>query len=59
MIKCHSEYNHPRVQIKKKYALMRQFKDFKVSLIQYYLQQLRDDPSIAKTMPPLLKMLAH
>ena len=59
MIKCHSEYNQPRVQIKKKYALIRQFKDFKVSLVQYYLQQLRDDPSIAKTMPPLLKMLPY
>ena len=59
MIKCHSEYNHPRVQTKKKYPLIRQFKDFKVSLIQYYLQQLRDDPSIAKKMPPLLKMLAY
>ena len=29
MIKCHSDYNHPRVQVKKKYALIRQFKDFK------------------------------
>ena len=38
MIKCHTEYNDPRAQIKKKYALIHQFKDFKVSLIQYYLQ---------------------
>ena len=53
IIKYHSNYNHPRVQVKKKYALIRQFKDFKESLVQYYLQQIRDDPSIAKTMPPL------
>ena len=58
MIKCHSDYNDPRVQIKKKYALMRQFKDFKECLIKYYLQQLRDDPSIAKAMPALHEMLA-
>ena len=57
MIKCHTEYNHPRVQVKKKYALIRQFKDFKESLVQYYLQQIRDDPSIAKTMPPLHEIL--
>ena len=57
MIKCHTEYNHPRVQVKKKYALIRQFKDFKESLVQYYLQQIRDDPSIAKTMPPLNEIL--
>ena len=57
MIKCHTEYNHPRVQVKKKYALIRQFKDFKESLVHYYLQQIRDDPSIAKTMPPLHEIL--
>ena len=57
MIKCHTEYNHPRVQVKKKYPLIRQFKDFKESLVQYYLQQIRDDPSIAKTMPPLHEIL--
>ena len=37
IIKYHSNYNHPRVQVKKKYALIRQFKDFKESLVQYYL----------------------
>ena len=58
MIKCHSDYNYPRVQVKKKYALIRKFKDFKESLIQYYLQQIRDDPSIAKSMPALHEMLA-
>ena len=57
MIKCHTEYNHPRVQVKKKYALIQQFKDFKESLVQYYLQQIRDDPSVAKTMPPLHEIL--
>ena len=57
MIKCHTEYNHPRVQVKKKYTLIRQFKDFKESSVQYYLQQIRDDSSIAKTMPPLHEIL--
>ena len=57
MIKCHTEYNHPRVEANKKYALIRQFKDFKESLVQYYLQQIRHDPSIAKTMPPLHEIL--
>ena len=37
IIKYHSNYNHPRVQVKKKYALICQFKDFKESLVQYYL----------------------
>ena len=50
MIKCHSDYNHPRVQVKKKYALK--------SLIKYYLQQIRDDTSIAKSMPALHETLA-
>ena len=57
MIKCHTEYNHPRVQVERKRALIPQFKDFKESLVQYYLQQIHDDPSIAKTMPPLYKTL--
>ena len=57
MIKCHTEYNHPRVQVKKKYTLILQFKDFKESSVQYYLQQIRDDSSIAKTMPPSHEIL--
>ena len=57
MIKCHTEYNHPRVQVKKKYILIRQFKDFKESSVQYYLQQICDDSSTAKTMPPLHEIL--
>ena len=57
MIKCHSDFNHPRVQIKKNYALIDQFKDFKKSIIIYHLQQLRDNPSISKTIPPLHEML--
>ena len=57
MIKCHTEYNHLRVQVKKKCALIQQFKDFKESLVQYYLQQIRDDSSIAKTMPSLHEIL--
>ena len=57
MIKFHTEYNHPRIQVKKKYTLIRQFKDFKESSVQYYLQQIRDDSSIAKTMPPLHEIL--
>ena len=57
MIKCNTECNHPRVQVKKKYALIRQFKDFKVSLVQCHLEQIRDDRSIAKTMPPLHEIL--
>ena len=57
MIKCHSDFNHPRVQIKKKYALINQFKDLKKSIIIYHLQQLLDNPSISKTIPPLHEML--
>ena len=57
MIKCHSDYNHPRLQIKNKYALINQFKDFKKSVIIYHLQQLRDNPSISNTVPPLHEML--
>ena len=57
MIKCHSDYNHPRLQIKNKYALINQFKDFKKSVIIYHLQQLRDNPSISNTAPPLHEML--
>ena len=59
MIKCHTEYNHPRVQVKEKYALIHQLKDFKELLVQYYLQQICDDPSIAKTMPPLHEILCE
>ena len=47
MIDYHTNYNHPRVQILKKYMLINQFKDFKKSLITYHLQQLHDEPSIA------------
>ena len=50
---------YPRVQIKKKYALINQFKDFKESLIIYHLQQLRDNPSLSNTVPPLHEMLAY
>ena len=57
MIKFHSDYNHPRLQIKNKYALINQFKDFKKSVIIYHLQQLRYNPSISNTVPPLHEML--
>ena len=57
MIKCHSDFNHPRVQIKKKYALINQFIDLKKSIIIYHLQQLLDNSSISKTIPPLHEML--
>ena len=58
MIKYHREYNQPGVQIKKKYALINQFKDFKESLIIYHLQQLGDNPSLSNGVPPLHEMSA-
>ena len=57
MIDYHTNYNHPRVQILKKYMLINQFKYFKKSLITYHLQQLHDDPSIAKYTPPVHELL--
>ena len=57
MIEYHTNYNHPRVQIKKKYIIINQFKDFKMPLIAYHPQQIRDNPTIVKYTPPLHVLL--
>ena len=43
MIEHHSNYNHPHVIFKEKYALLKQFKDFKRSITAYHLQRLHDN----------------
>ena len=55
MIEHHSNYNRPRVIVKQKYALLKQFKDFKRSITAYPLQRLRDNPldENLKHIPPL------
>lgn len=53
MIECHTNYNHPRAQIKKKYTIINQCKDFKMSLTAYNLQQIHDNPTVVKYTPPL------
>ena len=55
MIEHHSNYNRPRVIVKQKYALLKQFKDFKRSITAYHLQRLRDNTldEDLKHIPPL------
>ena len=57
MIKYHTNSKQPYVDVKSKYALINQFKDLKKSAIRCYLEDLGDNPSIAKYSPPLHKMI--
>ena len=52
----HMNYNHPRLQVKKKCSEINQIKDLKKSLLQYYLEQSKANPSLAKIFVPLYKL---
>ena len=52
----HMNYNHLRLQVKKKSSKINQIKDLKKSLIQYHLEQLKANPSLVKISVPLYKL---
>ena len=57
MINYHTNFKHPLIEVKNKYAIISQLKDFKKSLIKYHLQELCSDPLKHKETLPLYKLL--
>ena len=55
--KYHENKQNPFVNVKQKYAIIKQIKDFKKDLIIYYLQELRDNPNLAKNSTLLFKLV--
>ena len=54
----HVNYNHPKLQVKKKCSKINQIKDLKKSLIKYHLQQLKANLPLARNSVPLYKLLS-
>ena len=44
VINYHTSYKYPFHEIKSKYAIMNQFKDFKKLLVRYHIQELCSNP---------------
>ena len=57
IIKYHENYHHPHANVKQKYAIINQIKDFKKDLIIYHLQELRDMQIQLKTVLHYLSQL--